>query len=364
MLYPLLFTPTPIQRIWGGGYIAKYIHPQFPAHQKIGESWSLCGLEECSSVVCNGFLKDNDINELIEVYMGDLLGDPVYQKFGCEFPLIVKILDINDYLSFQVHPSDEIALARHNAYGKAEAWYILDAEPDATIFLGFNRPMNESEFRTRCLNQTLPEVMNQFTPHAGDCFYIPTGTVHAAGGGLVVAEIQQVSDITYRIFDWGREFHKESAREMHLDLAMEVINWEPFEKSQVMQAMQKSQESQESLLETPYFHLFRRGITTSVSFSNTFGSSFRLLICTEGEIEISATGIGISADEIEISANGTEISTNEIEISANETIRIKKGGVTLIPAAISQYTVVPKSESRKDGNKPLPAAEMLEIFIP
>lgn len=349
-LYPLLFTPTPFERIWGGDYIAKNIHSQFPAHKKIGESWELCGLEGCNSVVCNGFLMDNEINELIEVYMGDLIGDRLYQKFGCEFPLMVKILDINDYLSFQVHPSDEIALTRHNAYGKAEVWYILHAEPDAAIFLGFNRQMNEAELRARCVHQTLPEVMNQYTPHPGDCFYIPPGTVHAAGGGLVVAEIQQVSDVTYRIYDWGREFLQESAREMHLELAMDAINWEAFEQTHVPQQSHIPQPSPlskplqnnvEKLLETPYFHLYKRLISTPVHLSNTFGSSFRLLLCTEGEIKV----------------------------TANESVCIKKGGVTLIPAAVTQYTIEPmtggkeKRESEREHDE-IPSAEVLEAFLP
>jgi mannose-6-phosphate isomerase len=309
MLYPLLFTPTPVERTWGGNYLAKTLHPQFPAEKKIGESWELCGLEGNNSIVRNGFLEGNEINELIEIYMGDLIGDALYQKFGCEFPLLVKILDINDYLSFQVHPPDEIALSRHNAYGKAEAWYILHAEPDAAIFLGFNRLMNRDELQSRCLNQTLPEVMNQYTPRTGDCFYIPPGTVHSAGGGLILIEIQQVSDITYRIYDWGREFQKESARDMHLALAMDVIHWE----SCLHPELTPMEHGVRQLVKSPYFDLSKRVITESTTLTNTFGSSFRLIICTEGEIQV----------------------------TANQTVHLKRGEITLIPAAIGEYKVIP-----------------------
>ena len=330
-LYPLCFTPVPKERVWGGDYIAKHIHPQFPASKTIGESWELCGLEENISVVCNGFLKDNDINELIEVYMGDLVGDPVYQKFGCEFPLTVKILDINDYLSFQVHPSDKIAMARHNAYGKAELWYILHAEPDAKIYLGFNRPMTAAACEQRCLNQTLPEVMNEFTPRAGEHFYIPPGTVHAAGGGLVVAEVQQVSDITYRIYDWGREFHKETAREMHLDLAMDAIHWEPF----LLPEPQPSKDGVQCLAETPWFHIHKRTVVAPTLLSNTFGSSFRLLTCVEGQMEV----------------------------TANEKVSLTKGESALIPATIGQYTVAPHKQPAHPTRTATPVS-FLETHIP
>lgn len=324
-LYPLQFNPIPVERIWGG------------------EGWALSGLGGISeaarnsaqqSVVSNGFLAGNEINELIEIYMGDLVGDSVYQKFGCEFPLIVKVLYINDYLSFQVHPSDEVALSRHHAYGKAEAWYILHAAPSASIFLGFDRRMSEQELMTRCLNQTLPEVMNQFVPRSGECFFIPAGTVHAAGGGLVILEIQQVSDITYRIYDWGREFLKESAREMHLELAMDAISWNPLTPPLPLQS---SAEMSISLVESPHFHLSKRVITAPVSLSNTFGTSFRLIICTEGEVEV----------------------------TANKSVNIKKGEVVLIPAAVSQYSISPKiaqSVATEQG-KPLPP-EVLEVWIP
>jgi len=321
-LYPLCFTPLPKERIWGGSYLATHIHPQFCSGIKIGESWELSGLEENNSVVCNGFLAGNEINELIEIYMGDLVGDPVYQKFAYEFPLMVKILDIDDYLSFQVHPSDPVALTRHHAYGKAELWYVLYAEPDAKVYMGFNRPMTAAECKRRCLNQTLPEVMNEYTPRVGDHFFIPPGTVHAAGGGLVMAEIQQVSDITYRIYDWGREFHKETFREMHVDLAMEVIDWEPF----LLPDPQPVKDNIQKLVESPWFYLSKRRLLAPITVSNTFGTSFRLLFCAEGEVQV----------------------------TANETVHLKRGGLTLLPAAIDQYSLAPT-------NQPV---TLLEIWIP
>ena len=301
-LYPLCFTPISVERVWGK------------------ERWILSGLEGSNSVVSNGFLSDNEINELIEVYMDDLVGASAYRKFSNEFPLLVKILHITDYLSFQVHPADEIAKVRHNAYGKAELWYVLDAAPQATLFLGFNRHLTPAEFKQRCLNQTLPEVMHECTPRPGDHYYIPPGTVHAAGGGLVVAEVQQVSDITYRVYDWGREFHKETARELHTDLALDVINWTPFNPAD------PQRDDPEKNVETPWFHLTKKTLTTPLTQSNILESGFRLLICAEGAVRV----------------------------YANQDVRLQKGDLSLIPAAISQYTITSEG----------PSAVVLEVWIP
>ena len=328
MLYPLSFSPIPKPRIWGSTYIARQFHPQFPENKNIGESWELSGLEDNVSEVAAGFLEGNEINELIEVYMGDLVGEAVFQKFGCEFPLLVKILDINDYLSVQVHPNDELAGKRHNAYGKAEAWYVLHAEPDARIYMGFNRPMNPQEFLQRCQNNSLPETLHCFTPQAGDCFFIPPGTVHAAGGGLVIAEIQQVSDITYRVYDWGREYIPQTAREMHLELALDAIQWEAMDIPQPMARAQGRQE----LVDSPYFRLARHILNAPLTLNTPANDSFRILICTEGSMDV------VSKDD-----EGKALSQ-----------RLNRGGLLLVPACIPQLHIQPL----KGG------CELLEAHIP
>ena len=327
MLYPLSFRPLALPRVWGGHYLARYFHPQFPENKDIGESWELSGLEDHVSEVAAGFLEGNEINELIEVYMGDLVGDTVFQKFGCEFPLLVKFLDINEYLSVQVHPNDTLAGKRHNAYGKAEAWYVLHAEPDARIYMGFNRPMNPQEFLRRCQNNSLPETLHCFTPQAGDYFYIPPGTVHAAGGGLVIAEIQQVSDITYRVYDWGREYIPQAAREMHLDLALDAIQWEAMEPPQPIARAQGRQE----LVDSPYFRLIRHGLSTALTLSSPANDSFRILICTQGSVDV------VSKDD-----EGKALSQ-----------RLNPGGLLLVPACIPQVQIQPLKEN----------SELLEAYI-
>ncbi|MDD2290075.1 MAG: class I mannose-6-phosphate isomerase [Bacteroidales bacterium] len=206
-LYPLSFKPIFIDRVWGA------------------ETWVLSGLKRDVSVIENGFLKGNTINEALEVYLADLVGAGIYDACGDEFPLLIKYLNVNGFLSVQVHPDDKRAAAVHHAYGKTEMWYILDARPGARLYLGFNRDITPEEFYSHCENETLPQVMNCITPVNGKCYYIPAGLIHACGGGLTIAEVQQVSDITYRVYDWGREHNRQTAREMHLELALEAINF-------------------------------------------------------------------------------------------------------------------------------------------
>ncbi len=218
-LYPLKFKPILKERVWGGTKLNK-IFPDEKNTPNLGESWGLSGVQDDISLVSNGFLQGNDINDLIETYLGDLVGDIIYEKYGNEFPVLIKILDIKDSLSLQIHPDDKTAIERHNSYGKTECWYIMEASSDAKIFLGLNKDLTAKEFYDRCMNDSIVKDLNIITPKKGDIIHIPPGTLHAATGGILVAEIQQVSDVTYRVYDWGREHMKETAREMHLDLAI------------------------------------------------------------------------------------------------------------------------------------------------
>lgn len=206
-LYPLTFKPIVKERVWGS------------------ETWVLSGLDQDASVIDNGFLKGNSINETLEVYLTDLVGAGIYDACGDEFPILIKYLTVNEFLSVQVHPDDNRAAEMHHAYGKTEMWYIMDAKPEARLYLGFNREMTPAEFYSRCEQETLPEVMNCIKPVKGECYFIPAGLVHACGGGLTIAEVQQVSDITYRVYDWGREHDPATAREMHMELAIDCIDY-------------------------------------------------------------------------------------------------------------------------------------------
>lgn len=223
-LYPLKFKPVLKQTLWGGKKLSgKSTDPAIK--DSIGESWEISGVEDHVSVVSEGLLADNTLEELVEVYMGDLVGDRVYEKFGVEFPLLIKYIDACDNLSIQVHPDDATAKERHNAYGKTEMWYIVEAEPEAELILGFRQDTDKNEYLEHLRQNTLPDLLNVEKVKKGDCFFIPAGTVHAICKGCLIAEIQQTSDITYRIYDYDRRDKNGNPRELHTELATDVIDF-------------------------------------------------------------------------------------------------------------------------------------------
>lgn len=197
MLYPLKFKPLVKERIWGARRLETIFAKRLPDRVPVGESWELSGVTGDVSVVANGNLKGNTLEEMIEIYMDDLVGEKVYEKFGNEFPLLIKLIDADDNLSIQVHPNDTLAAARHGTYGKTEMWYVMDHEPGATLYLGFNQTVTREKYLEYLALGRLEELLNKYTVERGDAFFIPAGAIHAIGRGLVVAEIQQTSDITY-----------------------------------------------------------------------------------------------------------------------------------------------------------------------
>jgi mannose-6-phosphate isomerase len=245
-LYPIKFKAEPRERVWGGKYLVKTLKKEFEEdpekggieqieNKKIGESWEIWSLYGGGSIAKNGFLAENPIDDIIETYMGDFMGEELFQYYHGNFPLMVKILDIRDRLSVQLHPDDTTAFEREDSYGKAEFWYIMEAEPDAEIYMGFNRDMTPQELYDRAKNGTLQEVLNMIKPKKGDCFYIEPGCVHSAGNGVVIAEITESSDITYRIYDWGRENDPKTARKMHLEEAIDIINYSKYDQERFFQ---------------------------------------------------------------------------------------------------------------------------------
>ena len=227
-LYPLKFKPIYKEKIWGGRTLETKLNKKLPNGKLIGESWEISGVNGDESVVENGFLQGNTINELIEIYMGDLIGDKVYEKYGLEFPVLIKYIDANDKLSIQVHPDDQIAKKRHNAYGKTEMWYVINAEENAKLISGFKKELTKEEYLNHLNNNTLEEILNFETVKKGDVFFIPAGRVHAICKGILLAEIQQTSDITYRIYDWNRTGKNGNSRELHTDLAADVIDFKHY----------------------------------------------------------------------------------------------------------------------------------------
>ena len=203
-LYPLKFKPRYYDKIWGGQKLKTALNKDFGKLPNCGESWELSGVSGNISEVSNGFLAGNNLEELIEVYMGDLVGDKVFDRFSVEFPLLIKFIDANDDLSVQVHPDDKLSKERHGAYGKTEMWYVLQADKGAKLNCGFNQPITKETYLTKLENKEIMDVLNFVEVEPGDVFFMPAGRVHAIGKGIMVAEIQQTSDVTYRIYDYDR----------------------------------------------------------------------------------------------------------------------------------------------------------------
>lgn len=287
-LYPLKFTPILKERVWGGNkIIEKYKNKvDVSSNKPIGESWELSGLIGDESIVSEGFLADNNINDLIETYLGEIVGDSIYEKYGNELPILFKILDINKPLSLQVHPDDITALERHNSYGKSECWYVLECEKDAIIYLGLKQDLSAQEFYDRCNDNSIIDYLNVIKPKPGDLIYIKPGTLHSAQGGLMIAEIQQPSDITYRVYDWGREHNPDTAREMHLDLAIDCIDLETTDPNNYI--------IKEDKFSNNYFEINIITIDEKAIINSPILTSMQAYFCLEGNVTITTTNFSTS----------------------------------------------------------------------
>ncbi|MDR0560632.1 MAG: class I mannose-6-phosphate isomerase [Prevotellaceae bacterium] len=323
-LYPLKFKPVYKERVWGGNKIEKILGRVKNSNKNIGESWELSSVGGSLSVVSNGFLKGNNIQEIVEIYMGEIVGEKIYEKFGIEFPLLFKYIDSSELLSVQVHPDDATAMERHRAYGKTEMWYVLDADDDSQIYVGFNREIDKEEFKTRVKNSTLLEVLNVEKVEKGDVYFLPSGRIHALGKGLLIAEIQQTSDITYRIYDWGRENNPATAREMHTQLAEDVIDYGYCEKY-VTEYVPKQNKPSE-LVKCPYFTTNLLSLTQKTERDYAATDSFVVYMCIDGQAEL-------------LCNNG---------VSEN----ISRGETVLIPAVIDYVNINPRTD-----------VKLIEVYI-
>mgnify|MGYP002644224934 CR=1 FL=1 len=323
MLYPLKFTPILKQTLWGGEKLA-YKNQDKNIRSSIGESWEISGVQENISVVSEGPLAGNNLEELTEVYMGDLVGDHIYEQFGIEFPLLIKYIDACDNLSIQVHPDDVVARERHNAYGKTEMWYVVDASPEACLLLGFNKDTDKTEYLTKLRDNTLPDLLNIEKAKKGDCFFIPAGTVHAIGKGCFIAEIQQTSDITYRIYDYDRRDKNGNLRELHTELATDVIRFKQ-QKEHAVHYHQHENHTEE-LVSCNYFTTNYLKFEREIEKDYYDIDSFVIYMCLEGEFSV--------------------------VYNVDQTVKMKKGETVLIPATLKNIFLLPERES-----------EILEIYI-
>jgi len=317
-LYPLQFSPILKERIWGGEKLKTILNK--PITSKItGESWELSTVEGDVSVVANGELAGKSLNDLIDSNPGGLLGTAVYKRFGKQFPLLFKYLDAREDLSIQVHPNDELAKKRHNSFGKTEMWYVLQADTDSKLIVGFKEDSNADEYVENLKNKTLLSILDNVKVEVGDVFFLETGTVHAIGAGLVIAEIQQTSDITYRLYDFDRVDAAGNERELHVDLALDAINYNKIDTSK---KYNKELNLSNSMVDCPYFTTNYLPLDGKIEV-NKSGNSFTVYMCVDGSFEL------------------------EYE---NEKFKYLKGDTILMPAALKAFVLSGK-------------ASILEIYI-
>jgi mannose-6-phosphate isomerase len=290
--YPLKFQPIYKEKLWGGQKIKSMLGKDFGTLPNCGESWELSGVAGDVSVVANGPLAGTDLNKLLADAGEDLMGKRVYAASPTEFPLLIKFLDANDDLSIQVHPNDKQAKAMHGCLGKTEMWYILQADADAKLIAGFNKNTSREEYQARLANKCLKEILNEEQVAAGDVFFIPAGRVHTIGKGILLAEIQQTSDVTYRIYDFDRVDANGQKRALHTVQALEVIDFKKHEHYKSIYTNHQNQVNQ--LVSDVYFETNKLQLTQPIKRDLRQLDSFIIYICIEGSGSISAGGTSVT----------------------------------------------------------------------
>lgn len=303
-LYPIKFLPIASRRPWGGDSLAKVMGKKFTElspegeevaidpDELIGESWEVADMGEQDSVVLNGFLAGNTIGDVMETYMERVVGDDVFEHFGTQFPLLIKYLDITGKLSVQVHPDDKVASERYDQLGKTEVWYIMDAKPGAKIYMGLSKDVTAQEFYDACKSATADKILNVIHPKKGDVIFIKPGTVHAAEGGITVCEIQESSDMTFRLYDWGREFNPATARKMHLEEAFDIINLSKYDPSAYTPSdgVKPTTTTTTPIADCPQFTVNKLTLYDEMEIKDC--ETFLVYNCLEGQVSIQYTEDG------------------------------------------------------------------------
>lgn len=283
-MYPIKFNPILKERLWGGTKLKTLFNK--PIETDItGESWEVSAVKGDISVVANGDFTGKSLQELIDLYPNELLGKHVYEKFGADFPILIKFIDAREDLSIQVHPNDELAKKRHNSFGKTEMWYVMQADEGAELIVGFNKDVSKEEYQQLLDNEQLTEIMNYEKVTEGDTFFINTGKVHAIGGGIIIAEIQQTSDITYRVYDFNRKDKNGNLRELHTEQALDAIDYQKKDDFKVTYS--KSNNYTNEMVNCPYF--ITNYLKLTENFEKEIGSqdSFHIYMCVKGSGVIS-----------------------------------------------------------------------------
>lgn len=321
--YPIKFEPILKEKIWGGEKLMSLLGKK-SGRKNIGESWEVSDVEGDTSVVSNGELKGKTLKELIFEFEGDLVGEKIFEKFGTKFPLLIKFIDARTPLSIQLHPHDKLARERHNSFGKTEMWYVMQADNKANLIVGFKKDVTSKEYLHHLKNKTLVDILNFDEVGKGDVYFIPTGRVHAIGAGVLLAEIQQTSDVTYRIYDWDRVDDEGNYRELHTEDAIEAIDYSSQKKNK--SAYKKVENQTSIIVSCPYFTTNIFPINNKVNVNHSNKDSFVIYMCVKGEVSF--------------------IYDN------NSSVSLKVGETLLIPAALKEFTINSNVQS-----------ELLEVYI-
>ncbi|MCU4189479.1 class I mannose-6-phosphate isomerase [Flavobacterium sp. HXWNR29] len=309
--YPLTFTPILKDRIWGGTKLKSYLNKSIVS-ETTGESWEISTVPGDISVVASGVFEGKNINEIIDLHPTEILGKSVIARFGKQFPLLFKFIDAKEDLSIQLHPNDELAKQRHNSFGKTEMWYVMQADETARLVVGFKNDSNPKEYLEKLADKKLISLLEEYPVKKGDVFFLETGTIHAIGAGVVLAEIQQTSDVTYRIYDWDRVDVNGKGRELHTELALEAINY--YKTHSKIDYFEEPNHSS-VVVDCPYFK------TNIIALQDRFiwkksKDAFTVFMCTNGQFELILNG---------------------------EIMRYQMGDTILIPAIIDHLTLKGKA---------------------
>ena len=321
-LYPLKFKSIYKDKIWGGQKIKEVFGKDFSPLPNCGEAWVVSGVPGFESVVENGFLAGNELNELIEVFMGDLVGDIIYEEFGEEFPVLIKFIDASDYLSIQVHPDDELAKKRGFKNGKTEMWYIIDAEKDAELISGFSKKVTKDDYVKHLENKTLKSILNVEKVKKDEVYFMPSGRVHALGPGIMLAEIQQTSDTTYRIYDWDRIGVDGLPRDLHINEALDAIDFNVYDNYKIDYKTDIDKTSE--ILKTVHFTTNILQFNSIIQKDYSELDSFVIYICIHGKVTV----------------------------NSNQAVEFKAGEAILIPNSVNIVELIPAMESK-----------ILEVYI-
>ena len=319
-LYPLKFQPILKEKIWGGQKLSAILNKN-SSLPNIGESWEISDVEGDTSIVSEGSLKGNSLKEILAEYKEELVGKKLFKRFGEKFPLLIKFIDAKEDLSIQLHPNDTLAAERHNSFGKTEMWYVMDADKDSNLIVGFKDKVTSQDYIKHLENKTLMDILNFDKVTKGDTYFIEVGRVHAIGAGVMLAEIQQTSDVTYRVYDWDRVDDQGNARELHVDMVLDAIDFDMDNNFRAEYTKEKNISN--NMISCPYFTTNYLELDDEIAVNND-KDSFIIYICTEGQ---------------------ASIFNHDFEVI------VEKGQTVLVPAGISDFTLKSKE------------AKLLEVYV-